>query len=222
MTNLVPLGSRDILGKTVAIYGPVENPLFLATVVAEGLEHSNHRAMLESVDADEKIKLDPGVSIPYAGGDKEQWFLTEAGLYEVLFLSRKPIAKQFKAEVKKLLHDVRTGKMQAHAPPFPGVPMKTFIIDGTAITDPVEPLYSVTETISVLPTSNANNSCHNAHQHLPTRSISFVLPAYYHFSKVVKLIAQCRQSELLFLLVRNDSNKESNNTEYAIERPTAI
>ncbi|WP_300854391.1 BRO family protein, partial [uncultured Clostridium sp.] len=31
------------------------------------------------------------------------WFLTEDGLYEVLMQSRKPIAKAFKKEVKKIL-----------------------------------------------------------------------------------------------------------------------
>jgi anti-repressor protein len=116
MTNLQTLGSRDILGKTVTAFGTVENPLFLAKDVAEWIEHSNHRAMLDGIDSDEKIKLDPGVNIPYAGGDREQWFLTEAGLYEVLFLSRKPVAREFKQGVKKLLHDLRTGKAKIERP----------------------------------------------------------------------------------------------------------
>ena len=37
----------------------------------------------------------------------EYWFLTEDGLYEVLMQSRKPIAKQFKKEVKKILKSIR-------------------------------------------------------------------------------------------------------------------
>lgn len=36
------------------------------------------------------------------------WFLTEDGLYEVLMQSRKPIAKAFKKEVKKILKELRT------------------------------------------------------------------------------------------------------------------
>jgi prophage antirepressor-like protein len=111
MTTLTVLDSRDILGKTVTAYGTVDEPLFLAKDVAEWIEHSNHRAMLDSVDEDEKIKLDPGVSIPYAGGDKEQWFLTEDGLYEVLMTSRLPIAKMFRKGLKQFLRDVRTGKI---------------------------------------------------------------------------------------------------------------
>ena len=35
--------------------------------------------------------------------NRVSWFLTEDGLYEVLMQSRKPIAKQFKKEVKKTL-----------------------------------------------------------------------------------------------------------------------
>ena len=35
------------------------------------------------------------------------WFLTEDGLFEVLMQSRKPIAKQFKKEVKKILKQIR-------------------------------------------------------------------------------------------------------------------
>jgi hypothetical protein len=30
MTNLIPLGSRDILGKTATAFGTAENPLFNA------------------------------------------------------------------------------------------------------------------------------------------------------------------------------------------------
>ena len=37
------------------------------------------------------------------GSTHKQWFLTEDGLYEVLMQSRKPIARQFKKEVKKTL-----------------------------------------------------------------------------------------------------------------------
>ena len=59
--------------------------------------------MLKSVDEDEKV-----VNIAYTlGGNQEQWFLTEDGLYEVLMQSRKPIAKQFKKEVKKILKALR-------------------------------------------------------------------------------------------------------------------
>ena len=44
-----------------------------------------------------------------SGGSK--LFLTEDGLYEVLMQSRKPIAKQFKKEVKKILKGLRKGEL---------------------------------------------------------------------------------------------------------------
>lgn len=52
--------------------------------------------MLKSVDEDEKIS-----TVNNFNG-KEMWFLTEDGLYKVLMQSRKPIAKAFKKEVKKI------------------------------------------------------------------------------------------------------------------------
>ena len=59
--------------------------------------------MLQAVDDDEK-----GVNIAYTlGGNQEAWFLTEYGVYEVLMQSRKPIAKQFKKEVKAVLKSIR-------------------------------------------------------------------------------------------------------------------
>jgi len=121
-TELMKLGSRDILGKTVTAFGTVENPLFLAKEVAEWIEHSNVSAMLAPIDDDEKVKLKGCINNAYTppdleseGGENEhteRWFLTENGLYEVLFLSRKPVAKEFKKGVKQLLHDLRTGKAQ--------------------------------------------------------------------------------------------------------------
>ena len=105
-TELKQVETVTLLGKEFVIYGTVEEPLFLARDVANWIEHSNSRAMLESVDEDEK-----GVRIVYTpGGNQESWFLTENGVYEVLMLSRKPIAKSFKKEVKKLLHELRLSR----------------------------------------------------------------------------------------------------------------
>lgn len=94
---------QEVLGKEFKVYGDFNNPLFLAKDVADWIEHSNSRMMLQSVDDNEKV-----VSNAYTlGGEQEQWFLTEDGLYEVLMQSRKPIAKQFKIEVKKILKSIR-------------------------------------------------------------------------------------------------------------------
>ena len=95
-----------LMGKTFSVYGTVEEPLFRAKDVADWIEHSDVHKMVQSVDDDEKVRN----IVPTLGGNQETWLLTENGLYEVLMLSRKPIAKDFKKEVKKMLHALRTKK----------------------------------------------------------------------------------------------------------------
>ena len=96
-----------LMGKTFNVYGTVEEPLFRAKDVADWIEHSNVSAMVQSVDEDEKLTL----NIAYSEVQKHnELFLTENGVYEVLMLSRKPVAKDFKKEVKKMLHAIRTRK----------------------------------------------------------------------------------------------------------------
>lgn len=59
--------------------------------------------MMRTVDDNEKLIQTLFVS----GQNREMWFLTEDGLYEVLMQSRKPIAKEFKREVKQILKAIR-------------------------------------------------------------------------------------------------------------------
>lgn len=107
MEKLQIIEQREVLGKEFKIYGDFENPLFLAKDVAEWIEHSNTRVMLNTVDENEKV-----VNNVYTlGGVQESWFLTEDGLYEVLMQSRKPIAKAFKKEVKIILKTIRQNGM---------------------------------------------------------------------------------------------------------------
>ncbi len=101
------LKQTELCGQQFQVYGSADEPLFKAKDVAEILEHSNHKMMLEGVDDDEK-----GVRIVYShGGPQETWMLTEYGLYEVLMQSRKPIAKQFKKGVKQVLCQLRLKAM---------------------------------------------------------------------------------------------------------------
>jgi len=96
--EIATIKTTEVLGHTINIYGTFEQPLFLAKDVAEWLEHSNAASMVSSVDADEKIQM---TNINNVYGGQSAWFLTENGLYEVLMLSRKPIAKEFKKGSKK-------------------------------------------------------------------------------------------------------------------------
>lgn len=93
----------NVLGHDLPIYGTAENPLFLAKDIAEMIEHSNPSSMLATVDDDEKLVETMFIS----GQNRACCFLTEHGLYEVLMQSRKPVAKQFKKQVKQILSQIR-------------------------------------------------------------------------------------------------------------------
>lgn len=73
--------------------------------MAEWIEYDKNKSsrLVDAVDEEEKARHN--VSTP--GGVQQSWFLTEDGLYEVLMQSRKPIAKAFKKEVKKILKQIR-------------------------------------------------------------------------------------------------------------------
>ena len=71
--------------------------------MAEWIEHSKPSIMIDTVDEDEKLRE----TIFTSGQNREVWFLTENGLYEVLMQSRKPLAKEFKKKVKEILKSIR-------------------------------------------------------------------------------------------------------------------
>lgn len=104
------IDERELLGKQFKIYGDLENPLFLAKDVAEWIDYAKTSngsydvsKMLKTVDEDEKLIRKIFVS----GQNRDMWFLTEDGFYEVCMQSTKPNAKQFKKEVKKILKLIR-------------------------------------------------------------------------------------------------------------------
>lgn len=103
MNQITLVHEQQLLNNTFTIYGSKEEPLFLAKDVATWIEHSKVSMMLEGVEEEEKLKE----VILTSGQNREMWFLTEDGLYEVLMQSRKPIAKQFKKEVKHILKNIR-------------------------------------------------------------------------------------------------------------------
>lgn len=109
MSYLEIIDQREVLGKEFRIYGDKENPLFLAKDVAGWIEHSDVSTMLRNIDEGEKVTN----IVCTPGGNQEAWFLTEDGLYEVLMLSRKPIAKEFKRQVKEILKFIRRNGMYA-------------------------------------------------------------------------------------------------------------
>lgn len=115
-TSLSLLREESFLEKTVRVFGTPEEPLFLARDVAEWIDYSKRSdgsfrldKMLQSLDDDEKIKFTtPAHNVSgVLQSNTEYWFLTENGLYEVLMLSRKPKAKEFKKKVKEILKTIR-------------------------------------------------------------------------------------------------------------------
>ncbi|MFJ7916128.1 MULTISPECIES: phage antirepressor [unclassified Lysinibacillus] len=103
MNQLKVIHEQVVLTKKFEVYGTLENPLFLAKDVASWIEHSDASKMIRSVDEDEKLIR----TLFLSGQNRESWFLTENGLYEVLMQSRKPIAKQFKKQIKNILKEIR-------------------------------------------------------------------------------------------------------------------
>lgn len=101
--ELTIINEQEVLGKHFTVYGTIDEPLFLAKDVAEWIEHSKPSIMIDTVDEDEKLRE----TIFTSGQNREVWFLTENGLYEVLMQSRKPLAKEFKKKVKEILKSIR-------------------------------------------------------------------------------------------------------------------
>lgn len=102
MNEIKIINKSTFLDKEIDVWASVERPLFRAKDVVDWLEAKNVSMVIDRVDEEERLKFNLGRN----GGDT--WFLTEDGLYEVLMSSRKPIAKQFKKGVKKILHEIRT------------------------------------------------------------------------------------------------------------------
>lgn len=125
MKELKIINEQEILGKKFRIYGTLDNPLFLAKDVAEWIDYTYKdkkkgirkvSQMVSMVDDDEKIKIkcnlgglqsSPSSSHGGVRDNTDVWFLTENGVYEVFMQSRKPIAKEFKKEVKRILKTIR-------------------------------------------------------------------------------------------------------------------
>jgi prophage antirepressor-like protein len=87
----------------IEIIGTYDKPLFKAKDIGDLLGIKKIRTTLDNLDDDCKVLRDAHTM----GGLQEQWFLTEDGLYELLFISRKPIAKEFKKWVRNIIIDIR-------------------------------------------------------------------------------------------------------------------
>lgn len=89
----------------VTIYGTYEDPLFKASDIGNLLGISRIRDTLVNLDDNFKIKMN--FSNGTSSYKSDTWFLTEQGLYKLLFISRKPIAKPFQLWAFNLIKDAR-------------------------------------------------------------------------------------------------------------------
>jgi len=87
----------------------------VASDIAKTFDHSNASVMLRSLEEDERgLRI---VSTP--GGPQEMNVVLEDGIWELIFLSRKPEAKAVKKRVKAILKQIReTGSYQVEPTPI--------------------------------------------------------------------------------------------------------
>jgi len=101
--EIVKAFNENELHTEIIIKGTSENPLFRASDVGNVLEISTIRSIIRDFNETEKVVH----SMHTLGGLQEVTFLTEKGLYKVLFKSRKPIAEKFQNWVCDIIKEIR-------------------------------------------------------------------------------------------------------------------
>lgn len=95
--------NSNTLHTEIIIAGSIEQPLFRASDIGLILEMSNISKNILDYDETEKTSLITKTN----GGNQSVTFLTEKGLYKVLFRSRKPIAETFQNWVCEVIKEIR-------------------------------------------------------------------------------------------------------------------
>ena len=101
--DIVKAFNSNNLHTEVVIKGTKTEPLFRASDIGVVLEISNIRTSIMDFDESEKVVH----SMNTLGGNQEVTFLTEKGLYKMLFRSRKPIAQRFQNWVCEVIKEIR-------------------------------------------------------------------------------------------------------------------
>lgn len=101
--EVVKAFNENNLHTEIIIKGTYDEPLFRANDIGDILEMSNIRAHIQHFDKTEKVVN----TIDTLGGSQQVTFLTEKGLYKVLFKSRKPIAEKFQNWVCEIIKEIR-------------------------------------------------------------------------------------------------------------------
>ena len=101
--DIVRAFNSNELHTEIVIKGTSDKPLFRASDVGVVLDITTIRSVIRDFDDSEKMVH----TMQTIGGLQEVTFLTEKGLYKVLFRSRKPIAKKFQDWVFEVVNEIR-------------------------------------------------------------------------------------------------------------------
>jgi prophage antirepressor-like protein len=101
--EVVKAFNENNLHTEIVIKGTYDEPLFRANDIAEVLEMGNIRSTIQNFDKSEKVVH----TMDTLGGSQQVTFLTEKGLYKILFKSRKPIAEKFQNWVCEVIKEIR-------------------------------------------------------------------------------------------------------------------
>ena len=101
--EIVKAFNSNNLHTEIIIKGTVNEPLFRASDVGNVLEMGNIRTSINDFNDSEKVVH----TMDTLGGSQQVTFLTEKGLYKVLFKSRKPIAEKFQNWVCEVVKEIR-------------------------------------------------------------------------------------------------------------------
>ena len=105
--EIVKAFTENNLHTPITICGTRERPLFRASDIGVVLDIPYIHTNIGGFDETEKILLPTKTS----GGNQNIVFLTEEGLYTVLFRSKKPIARTFRKWVCQTIRDIRLESM---------------------------------------------------------------------------------------------------------------
>jgi prophage antirepressor-like protein len=101
--EIVKAFNSNNLHTEIVIKGTLNDPLFRASDVGTVLEMGNIRTSINDFTDSEKVVH----TMDTLGGSQQVTFLTEKGLYKVLFKSRKPIAEKFQNWVCEVVKEIR-------------------------------------------------------------------------------------------------------------------
>jgi len=101
--DIIKAFNANNLHTEIVIKGTINDPLFRASDVGLVLEMVNVRASINEFDETEKCAIN---TTDRMGRNQEVTFLTEKGLYKLLFRSRKPIAQKIQNWVCEVIKEI--------------------------------------------------------------------------------------------------------------------